>query len=365
MARRLKLAEIGAAGLAVVGFWLHSLPVLFVALFCFGIIAALFGPIKYGILPDHLRSAGAARRQRAGRGRDLPGDPARHHRRRLRGAKAAAIRPPSAALMMGFAVLCWAASLLIPRTGEAAPDLRVDPNILRSTGALLQRPLGRPAAVARRRHRVSWFWLVGAVMLSLLPPLVKNRLGGTEEVVTAFLAVFSVAHRGRLGPRRLARAAAASCCCRRRSARCCMGAFGLDLACAIYGMPAPSMPPVGARAFFARPDGLRIAIDLAGLAIAGGLFIVPSFAAVQAWAGADRRARVIAAVNVLIGRLHGGGRARRRRRCRRPASTLPTIVAALGVANVVAGLIDLPDAADERRSATSSRSSSAPSTGSR
>ena len=45
--------------------------------------------------------------------------------------------------------------------------------------------------------------------------------------------------------------------------------------------------------------GIRFALDLAGLAIAGGLFIVPTFAAVQAWAGADRRARVVAAVNVL------------------------------------------------------------------
>ena len=39
----------------------------------------------------------------------------------------------------------------------------------------------------------SWFWLVGAVVLSLLPPLVKTVLGGTEEVVTMFLAVFSIA----------------------------------------------------------------------------------------------------------------------------------------------------------------------------
>ena len=54
VARRLKLAEIGAAALAVAGFWLHSLPLLFAALLVFGIIAALFGPIKYGILPDHL-----------------------------------------------------------------------------------------------------------------------------------------------------------------------------------------------------------------------------------------------------------------------------------------------------------------------
>ncbi|HVD73578.1 MAG TPA: AMP-binding protein, partial [Xanthobacteraceae bacterium] len=50
---------------------------------------------------------------------------------------------------------------------------------------------------------------------------------------------------------------------------------------------------------FGSARGLRFALDLAGLAIAGGLFIVPTFAAVQAWAGADRRARVVAAVNVL------------------------------------------------------------------
>ncbi|HUG61814.1 MAG TPA: MFS transporter, partial [Methylomirabilota bacterium] len=55
LARRLKLAEIGAAALAVVGFWLHSVPILFAALFLFGVVSALFGPIKYGILPDHLR----------------------------------------------------------------------------------------------------------------------------------------------------------------------------------------------------------------------------------------------------------------------------------------------------------------------
>src|SRR6187551_2142214 len=54
VAQRLKLAEIAVAAVAVTGFLLHSIPVLFVALAGFGVIAALFGPIKYGILPDHL-----------------------------------------------------------------------------------------------------------------------------------------------------------------------------------------------------------------------------------------------------------------------------------------------------------------------
>ena len=54
VAQRLKFTEIGIAVIAVVGFGLHSVLLLFFALFLFGVIAALFGPIKYGILPDHL-----------------------------------------------------------------------------------------------------------------------------------------------------------------------------------------------------------------------------------------------------------------------------------------------------------------------
>ena len=40
------------------------------------------------------------------------------------------------ALIMVFALLCWASSLFIPPTGQGAPNLRVDPNIARSTGSL-------------------------------------------------------------------------------------------------------------------------------------------------------------------------------------------------------------------------------------
>ena len=53
---RLKLAEIPVAGIAALGFMLHSVPLLFVALGAFGTIGALFGPIKYGILPVHLET---------------------------------------------------------------------------------------------------------------------------------------------------------------------------------------------------------------------------------------------------------------------------------------------------------------------
>ena len=57
MARRLKLAEIFVAASRSSASRCISVPILFVALFLFGLIAALFGPIKYGILPDHLARA--------------------------------------------------------------------------------------------------------------------------------------------------------------------------------------------------------------------------------------------------------------------------------------------------------------------
>jgi acyl-[acyl-carrier-protein]-phospholipid O-acyltransferase / long-chain-fatty-acid--[acyl-carrier-protein] ligase len=77
-----------------------------------------------------------------------------------------------------------------------------------------------------------------------------------------------------------------------------LGAFAIDLGASTLG--APPIPGLdGYLAAFTNGRGIRLALDLAGLAIAGGLLVVPAFAAVQAWAGADRRARVVAAVNVL------------------------------------------------------------------
>src|SRR5262249_53807219 len=95
-------------------------------------------------------------------------------------------------LIIVFALLCWVSSLFIPRTGEAAPDLRVDPNIARSTGSLL-----KDLWIGKRLWWgglvTSWFWVVGAVTLSLMAPLVTTVLGGDNKVVTAYLAVFSIA----------------------------------------------------------------------------------------------------------------------------------------------------------------------------
>ncbi len=77
-----------------------------------------------------------------------------------------------------------------------------------------------------------------------------------------------------------------------------LGLFALDLGWTASAI-VPAASPLSIAGYFAAPHSIHIAADLAGLAMAGGLFIVPVFTAVQVWAGTDRRARVVAAVNVL------------------------------------------------------------------
>ena len=88
-------------------------------------------------------------------------------------------------LIMTLAVLCWISSLMIPRTGEGAPNLVVQWNIVSSTADLLKH-LWADSRLWWGGIVTSWFWVVGAVVLSLLLPLVKNVLNGTEDVGTLF-----------------------------------------------------------------------------------------------------------------------------------------------------------------------------------
>ncbi|MBO0753428.1 MAG: AMP-binding protein, partial [Bradyrhizobiaceae bacterium] len=137
----------------------------------------------------------------------------------------------------------------------------------------------------------------GAAITVLLAPLVKHALGGDEEVQNACLAIFSIAVAVGSG---LAAWLASG---RIILVPTVFGAVLLAVFAVDVGSLTAGMVPVAQdRAVWdvlTSGPGAHVAVDLAGLAIGGGLFIVPSFAAVQAWAGADRRARVVAAVNVL------------------------------------------------------------------
>ena len=294
VAQWLKFVEILVAIIAVAGYTRQSIPLLFTALLGFGIIAALFGPIKYGILPDHLERdrLPAANALVEGAtfiailtGTIVGGLAAQSSGVRIFGV-----------LVIGFAVACWLAALRIPPSGEGAPHLEVTNNIVSSTAAMI-RHLRADSRLWWGAMVTSWFWLVGIVVLSLLPPLIKTLLGGNEDTVTAYLAVFSIAIG--IGSALAALIARGRIVLRTTLAGALLlGVFALDLGMVTFGVPVAAAAQAP-QAVFGTPLGLRAAVDLAGLAVAGGLFIVPAFAAVQAWSDADYRARTVAAVNVL------------------------------------------------------------------
>ena len=134
--RGLKLVEIFVQMIAAAGFWYGSLTLLYIALFGLGTIAALFGPIKYGILPDHL----ARSELPAGNGLIeaatflaillglIVGGYAAAHGREPLGV---------VAQLMVIALLCWSTSLFIPATRIAAPQLKITKNIFASSWRLL------------------------------------------------------------------------------------------------------------------------------------------------------------------------------------------------------------------------------------
>jgi len=330
LARRLKLAEILVQLVAAAGLWLSSLPLLYTALFGLGVISALFGPVKYGILPDLLTKeellAGNALIEAATFVAIFLG--------LIAGGLSVRGRTPEGTVLqlLAIAIACFAASLLIPPAGRAAPGLRANVNVFASTFALL-REIAHDPTLWGRSVAVSWFWMSGAVALSLVPVLVRNKTGGGIEVETAMSALFvlgiatgalaaTVLARGRIYLKPVFFAALG------------MAAFLIDLGVATSFLPVPTAD-VGLAEFFSSVAGIRIACDVAGLACAGALFVLPLFTAIQADAPKDRRARIVGGVNILSSAFMVlGALATALLQSRSVGVTEPVLLAALGVLNL-------------------------------
>ena len=302
VAKNLKLAEIPVAMIAAAGFYFDHIQLLFVALAGLGILAALFGPIKYGILPVHLEteelSAGNAMIEGAtflaillgtiAGGLILTGD--------VQPKVDGEFLPAIAAGIIGLAVLSWFAACQIKPTGEAAPDLAINKNPLASTMSLIA-DLKHDNRIWQGAVISGWFWLVGAVTLAILPALVMGKIGGRPTVYTAALLAFTVS---------IAIGSALAALASRKRPNLAvvplggilMGLSALALAWISSGLT-KTVPPLTLSAFLDTWSGIKVLACLSLLAIGGGLFVVPSFAAVQAWSPEDHRARVIAGCNVL------------------------------------------------------------------
>lgn len=294
--RRVKLAEIGIMMCGIVAFHLQSLPMLIGVLFLMGTQSAFFGPVKYGILPQHLRESELT----GGNGMVELGTFLSILLGTIAGTQLIArsgdgnMLPVSVVLIV-VAMVGYLASRQIPVAPASDPGLQLRFNPLTETYRLIH-------STAQHRQvflsilAISWFWFMGATYLAQLPLYARDVLGGSVDVFTLLLATFSVGI-----------AFGSGLCERLSDSRVEIGLvpfgaigltlFGLDLVIATPSVPGGSELEVGG--FLASSGAWRVIADLFMIGLFGGFYIVPLYAFIQKTCEPSRLSRAIACNNIM------------------------------------------------------------------
>ena len=292
--RYCKIAELVIAIFACVSVFSQSVIGMLTVLFLLGLQSTFFGPLKYAVLPQHLHESelvgGNAQIEMGTFVAILLGT--------IAGGLVAAMSNVGvvlSVLVVAVSVAGLISAMFVPPAPSAGSTVTVSWNLWKETMSILR--------IARLRHAVylsimgiSWFWLLGSAMTAQIPNLVRLHLHGDSTVVTLVLAVFTLS------------IALGSLACERLSGRRVemgivpIGAFGLSLAGVDLYFAIGSLQVVEAttwQSFTGVEGSWRVLIDVFLIGFSGGLFIVPLYALVQIRTPEDRRARIIAANNVL------------------------------------------------------------------
>ncbi len=291
--RLVKTCEIGIMVVGATGLLLSSIPVMLVAVLAMGVHSTFFGPIKYAILPQHLEAdevLGGTGLVEAGTYMAI-----------LAGTILAGFIDSKAAAMivLGVSLLGWLAGRQVPPAPPIGKDLPpLDFHIVRSSIALVSGTMHIPRLFLAICS-ISFFWTIGAVLIIEFPPLVKNVFTADERVASLFLGIFSVgvaigsvAINRLLGGKVSARFAPA--------AVIAMGAFVLFMYFVAKGWAAaPDGHLYGLAEFAHHPGAALVSVALLGVAITGGMFVVPLYAFLTTTVEKDHTARTVAANNIV------------------------------------------------------------------
>ena len=291
--RIIKLAEIGIMLVGGAGLMLANIPLMLAAVCAMGVHSTFFGPIKYAILPQHLEKdevLGGTGLVEAGTYLAILGGTIL--------AGALALSPSiAAAATIGFALLGFLAGRQVPPAPPAAERIPFNWHIIHASIELVRATLH-----IRRLFlailSISFFWTIGAVLIIIFPPLVKNVLGANEQVASLFIGIFSVGIAiGSVLINRLlksevsARFAPASVIA--------MGVFVLLLhfVALAWGKNGPELTTLGNFVF--HPLAGLMILALLGVAISGGMFVVPLYAFLTTTVPKTETARTVAANNIV------------------------------------------------------------------
>ncbi len=301
------LMMIGAAGLFMAwrGIMVHTIaiPLLLLALFLTGVQSTFLGPIKYAILPQHLKKDEVL----AGTGLVEAGT----YIAILMGTILAG---PLAVDYTGWAaigiIVVSCIGYLVSRQIPAAPPMgqieKLDWHILRSSVKLVRDTMHN-SEVYYAILAISFFWAIGAVLFIQFPPLAKNTIMASPEVASLFLVVFSVGVAiGSVAVNALLKG--------KVSARyspvsvLVMGLFvvAFYVVAKVWEADQPA-DLLDVTEFIAWPMASLLLLCLLGISVAGGMFVVPLYAFLTTRVSPDKASRTIAANNIVnSGAMVGG-----------------------------------------------------------
>ena len=289
--RMVKTAEIAIMLFGAAGLFLQNVPLMLTALLSMGIHSTFFGPIKYAILPQHLEEDQV-----------LPGTglvEAGTYIAILMGTIAGGIVQAEYAAIgvLVVAGLGWLAARQVPPAPPVVDDAGVDFHVVRSSIRLVSDTM-HVKRLFLAILAISFFWAQGAILAAQFPPLVKNVLGAKQDVATLFLAVFSVGVAiGSVAVNRILKGAVSARCS--PVAALVMGAFVCDMWWVAHYWPAPDATLKDLAGFMAAPHAYRVLIDLLGIAVSGGMFVVPLYAFLTTTVSKAQTARTVAANNIV------------------------------------------------------------------
>jgi MFS family permease len=291
--RMIKFAEILIMIVGGAGLMLANIPLMLAAVFAMGAHSTFFGPIKYAILPQHLRHDEVL----GGTGLVEAGTYIAILLGTILAGVLAAKPQFAAAATILFAALGFLTGRQVPPAPPSAERLPITWHIVHASIELVS------ATMHIRRLflailAISFFWTIGAVLIIIFPPLVKNVLGANEQVASLFIAIFSIGIAiGSLAINRLlksevsARFAPASVIA--------MGLFVLMLhfVALTWSKIGPDLTTL--ENFLVNPMAWPMILCLLGVAISGGMFVVPLYAFLTTTVPKTETARTVAANNIV------------------------------------------------------------------
>lgn len=293
--RYIKLFEIGVMVVGGLCFVFKETWGLMLLLFLMGTQSAFFGPIKYSIIPQHLKPS------------ELVGGNALVETGTflaiLLGTIAAGMisdmenaTPILAAVVIAIAVLGFVTSLGIPNGTPPSPDLKIKFNPVTETWHTIQYSR-TTQSVFLGVMAISWFWFLGAAYLTQIYEFAKVHLHGDQSVIMTLLAVFSIG------------IAIGSLLCERLSGQKVelglvpLGSIGLSLAGMDLFFSTPDLSGqselINLGTFLQQAHSYRVLADFLLIGMFGGFYIVPLYAMVQQRSDEKHRSRVIAAINIM------------------------------------------------------------------